>query len=474
MNNQIRNELLKFIYNFIPKNILVLGDLMLDKYTWGQVDRISPEAPIPVLRVENEEVRLGGAASTAANVRALKCGVYPVGLVGKDGSGHELMNILTNRGIQTEGIVQTTLFKTIVKNRFLTQQQQLLRVDHESVFQLKMDLEIALVAKVKVLLSNIDGVIISDYSKGLLTASFLKNVIDLARKSNIPIICDPGRGVDFSFYKRVTTIKPNRAESSLGTGIELNSYENILCAAEAIKNKTSADFITLSLDKDGILLYESRKHHQLFETEAKEVYDVTGAGDMVISIMGIMLASKASPALSIQMSNIAAGLEISHIGVYPLNWNEIKQNLLIKTLSQKIVTVEQLLESSNFKKASQIVFTNGYFDNLSAGHLRFLQEMERFQGEKVVAINSDSSIENSKGKRPLLNQEDRARLLASIQSVTWVLIFDEDNASNLIEQIRPDLVIKGEIFKSKSISEEASIIKIGSKIKYLEHFKWKD
>lgn len=472
MEYRTKKELISIAEKFTSQNIMVVGDLMLDQYTWGSVERISPEAPIPVLKVLREENRLGGAASTVANVRALGCQVFPVGVIGSDHNGKKMIDLFDEKEISTQGLLILPHYQTILKNRLLTTQQQLLRTDYEQAFSHTEETIKLLQAKVEELLPLVEGVIISDYQKGLLNKGILQQIIQGARKREIPVICDPGRGVDVSWYQGVTTIKPNRLETKSVTGIELDSQESILLAAKSLQEECKADFLSISLDKDGILYYQGENDFQFFHTEAKEVFDVTGAGDIVVSIIGVLLASGVTPQSAIQMANLAARLEISQMGVAPIPWSQILDELRENTLSQKILSLEKLEEELGKNPEIPVVFTNGFFDNLSAGHINFLLGMSQFSGNIIVAINSDRSILKSKGKLPLLSEIDRARLLASLENVTWVVIFEDDHASELIRRLRPQIVTKGEKFKGVELPEQEAIEEIGAKVEYLDHSHW--
>ncbi|NQU63375.1 MAG: bifunctional heptose 7-phosphate kinase/heptose 1-phosphate adenyltransferase, partial [SAR324 cluster bacterium] len=284
---------------------------MLDQYIWGKVERISPEAPIPVIRVGKEEFRLGGAANVIANVKALDCQVYPVGLIGNGIAGQRIETIFRESQIPLDGIIVSSSFRTIVKQRILTHQQQLLRVDYESDQPDFKQFEDQLLEKLSVLISQMDGIILSDYAKGVLSSRLLDTTIKEAKKKGIPVVCDPGRGCDFKKYAGVTAIKPNRSEAAQLTNLELNDKPSILKAAEILLDQSKADFLALSLDKDGILLYSGANDYHFIATDAREVYDVTGAGDVVVSIIGVLLAHKVRPLIAVQIANIAAELEIS-------------------------------------------------------------------------------------------------------------------------------------------------------------------
>jgi D-beta-D-heptose 7-phosphate kinase / D-beta-D-heptose 1-phosphate adenosyltransferase len=470
MESIVKNKLAQIIHSFKTKKIMVIGDLMLDQYTWGEVDRISPEAPIPVLRVKREDFRLGGAANVVYNLKVLECDVYPVGVTGNGVSGQRLMGLFKDMKIPVEGIVNTDSFKTIVKKRVLTDEQQLVRIDYESNDYYEGQFENQLKEKINQILPQMEGVVISDYVKGVLNQSLLSYVIKSAKSQKIPIVCDPGNGVDYTCYKGVTTIKPNRPEAEKISGIKLDTEESILKAAAIIQEKCKTDFLSISLDRNGILYYQNRNHYQFITTEAKTVYDVTGAGDTVISVIIALLSNRVSPELAIQMANVAAGIEISYMGVVAIPWSLILKVLNQDGISRKLISLEALKEELELKKTA-VIFTNGYFDQLSAGHLRFLLEVGKIKGKLIVAINSDQSILSQKGSLPLLNEKTRSRLLASLENVHRVIIFDDENASELIEHIKPHIVVKGEQFKDVAIPEQNAIQAVGAKIQYVHHFE---
>ncbi len=469
---EVRNKLSCCLQEFKRQQIVVIGDLILDQYIWGDVDRISPEAPIPIVKVCNEEIRMGGAASVVANVHYLDCEVIPIGLLGDDQAGKQMISLFDGYGISIEGLVITEGFQTITKKRVLTKQQQLIRVDYEFPSSNSGDLNQLLIDKIKTQLKKATVVIISDYAKGVLSQRVLRATIEVATKYNIPVVCDPGKGVDISWYRGVTTLKPNRLEAEQATGIKLTNKQNILKAAEELQKKCRTKFLSISLDKDGILLYKNKASYRFLQTEVREVYDVTGAGDMVTSILGVMLGNGVDAESAIQMANVAAELEITHMGVVPIPWVDIKNYLDQDGISQKVVSIKILKEEVTGLDEKEVIFTNGYFDQLSAGHLRFLIEIAQIPGKLVVAINSDESIFRDKGNYPLLNQQERARLLASLENVFRVVIFEEPDASNLIQELRPGVVVKGDNFRNTTIPEQPVIKKIGADIKYIQQFNW--
>ena len=440
---------------------------MLDQYTWGEVSRISPEAPIPILMVRKEEFRLGGAANVAANIKALHCQVYPIGIIGTDSFGGKLIDILKQLQISVEGIISLETFRTTVKKRVLTEQQQLIRIDYENSDIKSENFERELIQKIDQALPGMDAIVISDYAKGVFSRELLRSIIGKANALKIPSICDPGNGVDYTWYRDVTTIKPNRHEAEQTTNMQLTDEKSIVKAAGMLQERCRTQFISLSLDKDGILLYRSADDYKFLKTDAQEVYDVTGAGDTVISIIGVLLANKVDPEYAIRIANVAAKLELSYRGVVAIPWSQIIAHLTTDALKRKITTVELVAEEIKRDNKMPVVFTNGYFDQLSAGHLRFLMEAAKFPGKLVVAINSDRSILNQKGSKPLLNEKDRARLLASLENVYRVIVFDAPDASALICKLSPHTVVKGERFRNVVIPEQEAIEAVGASVEYL-------
>jgi D-beta-D-heptose 7-phosphate kinase / D-beta-D-heptose 1-phosphate adenosyltransferase len=472
MNKLSKNELLSVLNQLKNKTILVIGDIMLDQYIWGSVERISPEGPIPVLLVENEEFRLGGAANVAVNVKHLNCNAIPIGLIGKDHAGERITEIFENLSISSKGIFDSKTLQTIVKQRAITDQQQLLRIDYESIPVLNNGYHAELWSRIEKFLPDVDGIVISDYAKGVVSPDIVRKTIKAALENKIPVICDPGKGVDFSLYQGITVLKPNRFETEQATGITLKDKKSILKAAEKLQSTCQAQFVIVSLDKDGILYYQNSKEYQFIDSKVPEVYDVTGAGDSLISTLAVLLANSVSPLQSTYIANIAAGLETSHLGVVPVPWSEIQKHIAEDGLHRKITSLDQLLFEQDVNRDSPLVFTNGYFDNISAGHLKFLLEISKIPGKLIVAINSDACINRQKGSYPILKEQDRARLLASIENVHHVIVFDENDASSIIQSLKPDVVVKGEKFKGEKIPELDAISEVGAQIEYIPFFSW--
>ncbi|MDT8448178.1 MAG: PfkB family carbohydrate kinase [bacterium] len=472
-NVSTRDRLIRFILDFTAQKVLVVGDLMLDQYSWGDVERISPEAPIPVVKMGREEFRLGGAASVINNLQALGCEPLAVGLLGDDIAGRKFLEIYRESGLDPAGLVVDPVLQTILKVRVLTRQQQMIRLDYESGATHPDSARQALRQRVIAAMDQAQAVVLSDYAKGVLDASLIQTCIAEANQRGLPIVADPGKGVPIEAYRGITSIKPNRTEAEGATGIKITDQDSMLRAAAALQEKVQAQFLTLSLDKDGLLYYRSATDWTLYPTEVREVFDVTGAGDMVVTLLAVALAAGAPPEVAFPLANIGAELEIAHMGVVPLPWSDLLTRVESGMAHSKVTSLSLLLKERQ-KDELPMVFANGYFDQISAGHLRFLLEAGKTPGRLVVAINSDQGILRQKGAKPLLGEMDRARLLASIENVYRVIVFDQEDASALIRQLRPQTVVKGAEFKDAQLptAEAEAIAEVGAQVEYLPHFDY--
>ena len=320
-----KKKLLQFIDKFQPLKVLVFGDFMLDHYIWGKVERISPEAPIPILQVEKEQFQLGGAGCCLMNLLTLGCQAVPMGIYGKDEAGNRLVDILKQKKISTSYFFAQENYQTVVKCRILTKKQQLLRLDYEKKFVLEKKQISNFLDKIN--LKDFQVLIISDYLKGSCNAELVANLIQEARKNNLFVIVDPAKTVNFAIYKRAHCIKPNRLEAEVFCEGKLNSKTDYLKAAAFIQKKTMIDTVTLSLDKEGLLIYQSPLKYQFFSTQQESVFDVTGAGDLVTSMLGIVLGGKHSMDIAGQFANLAASIAIKQLGTYSPTWDEIKTEI---------------------------------------------------------------------------------------------------------------------------------------------------
>lgn len=437
--------------------VLVVGDLMLDHYVFGTVDRISPEAPIQVLKVERDEHKPGGAGSVASMLGKLEAEVALVSAVGEDQAGDRLLEELARVGCDTSGVVRVAGRETTQKTRMIAGVQHVLRVDREETGPFAPDVERELAAQVARLLPGCDIAIVSDYNKGLLRGGLVAEVARRARAAGKEVILDPKKEPDYSLYRGVTAITPNRAETQLATGIAPRDPGSCAAAGRKLVEELGLEAAIITLDKDGIWLEPREGEGRRFPTQARSVYDVTGAGDMVISMIGLARASGLDWGHAIELANVAAGVEITRVGVAPLSRREILNAILERdnAFVEKIVGLETFVADTLpelRRKRKKIAFTNGCFDLLHVGHVKLLQFARAQADVLVVGLNSDRSTREIKGPgRPIIAEEDRAALLAALAAVDHVIVFDEPTPLALIEAIVPDVLVKAADYEGKVV-----------------------
>ena len=448
--------------------VLVIGDLILDRYTWGNAERVSQEAPVILLRTDHREARLGGAANVCNMLAGLEAEVACAGVIGSDADGRELVALLGAAGSDTSAVIVDATRPTTVKERFIGRAanrhpHQMLRVDREVCDPLPRTCEQDLLARLLPMISQFQMILVSDYNKGVCTPTLLRPLIDAARQAGVPVIVDPARGVDYQRYRGVTTMTPNRLEAELATGIKINAPADAFRAGQQLRDSLAMEMAIITLDRDGMALV-SPEHGstaecgarskqatvagKLFPTEARAVYDITGAGDMVLAMIGVALAGGTTAAQAIELGNVAAGLEVAKVGVAIVERSEIRSVLVSREASSvgKIVSLPQMVAAAEAHRAvgHRLVLTNGCFDLLHVGHASYLEQARRLGDQLVVAINSDASVRRLKGEtRPVIRQADRAAMLAALAVVDYVLVFDEDTPHELLRQIRPDVLVKG-------------------------------
>lgn len=433
--------------------LLVLGDLILDRYVWGEAERVSQEAPVILLREESDEMRLGGAANVANMIRGLDADVTIAGVIGRDSDGEELQAALVNAGIDCSTLLLDKSRLTTVKARFIGKAQsrhphQILRVDRESRHALPAELEDEFLSLVTAQLEGHQAVLISDYSKGVCTPRVLRTVIDAAKARGIPVLVDPGPKANYLDYTGATAITPNRMETKLATGREIRSAEDAFTAGRQLVHQLQLDHAFVTLDKDGIALTLRDGSAELFPTRKREVYDITGAGDMVLAMIGVGLADGLSPQDLCRLANVAGGLEVERIGVAVVTRQEILGDLLggTRKVHEKISDVKELVRLVDARKqlGQRIVFTNGCFDLLHAGHVQFLQEAAMLGDCLIVALNSDDSVRRLKGPhRPVIAESQRAMMLAALECVDHAIVFHEETPLELLKQLQPHVLVKG-------------------------------
>lgn len=428
--------------------ILVIGDLMIDHYIWGSCDRISPEAPVQVVLKQNENKRLGGSGNVVSNLIALGAQVGVISVVGDDSLGEEILNLISLRGAKAELVIKEKGRKSSQKSRIMVAHQQVLRVDTESVCDISCESEI--IDKFDEILSRYDIVLLSDYGKGVLSKNLCQEIIAKTTAKNKMVLVDP-KGKDYSKYKGATLLTPNKKEAGIALDTDLNSSQSINQAVLNLKEKFSLKYGLITLSEEGIILCDENSQIRSFPALAKEVFDVTGAGDSVLATLGYCLASGANIDEAIETANLAAAVVVGKVGSADAAWSEIEALKSTKIgLERKIVDLPTLL--GLYLKDKKVVFTNGCFDILHVGHISYLQKAKELGDILIVGLNSDRSVKALKGDpRPVNEQDDRAKMLAALECVDFVVIFDDDTPHDLIKALKPDILVKGADYTGKKV-----------------------
>lgn len=434
--------------------VVVVGDLLLDQYIYGSVARISPEAPVPVLLKSRQSVVPGGAANVAVNAAALGCAVSLIGVVGPDSAADTLRQTLQKwPSIDTLALVAQPGWSTICKTRVVSGNQQIVRIDEENIIDFSQQTKNSLIAATITALDTADVLICSDYAKGVLSAEVLHAIIDYARTSDIPIIVDPKRK-DFSVYRGATLITPNRAEMAAGTGLPLHTTAQIEQAARAASAQFGGD-VLITRSEEGMSLWQ-RNGHVRHETARKsEVYDVSGAGDTVVAVIGGVLSAGQDLDTAVVIATVAASIAVGKPGTAAVSHTELAQALkadipnsgLIATLEQAKAMMQKW-----HQHGASVVFTNGCFDLLHPGHVSLIQAAAQKGDKLVVAINSDASVRRLKGPtRPVQHEQARATVMSALREVDMVVIFDEDTPLELITALQPDVLVKGADYTEEAV-----------------------
>ncbi len=433
-------------------SLLVIGDVMLDHYLWGKCERISPEAPVQVVDIQNESVVLGGAGNVVNNLLSLGANVSVLSVVGDDENGNELLSMLEALGADAKGIVRQEGRKTSKKSRVIASHQQVVRFDSESKDDITDASSKALLEACEACMLDVDAILLSDYGKGVLTTAFTCKVIALAKKYQKLILVDP-KGDDYSKYAGATLITPNKKEASIATKIAIKDDESLQKAGALLRERLHLDYAIITLSEDGMAIFG--EHFEKMPTVAREVYDVTGAGDTVLASLGYALSCKLSMSEAASFANAAAAVVVGKLGSATVTLDEVdayEHTLRHSSAQSKIKTKEQMVEFLKHQKHQKIIFTNGCFDILHVGHVKYLEVAKSFGDILIVGLNSDESIKRLKGiNRPINALEDRAYILAGLESVSFVVPFEEDTPYELISAIRPDILVKGADYEGKEV-----------------------
>ncbi len=440
--------------NKTPK-ILVIGDLMIDHYLWGSCNRISPEAPVQVVDIKSETTVLGGAGNVVNNLRALGANVTVMSVIGDDEVADELAGMLDTLEVERFLILDENR-KTTKKSRIIASHQQVVRYDKESKNEIDSECEKTLVYKLFETIDRFDLIILSDYGKGVLTESLVHKIIFAASGADIKVLVDP-KGEDYSKYRGAYLLTPNKTEAKLATGVEITDDASLLQALKRLRDSASLEVPMITLSEDGIAILSNDNKIIKKPTVAREVYDVTGAGDTVIASLGYCLAKNIDIESSMEFANLAAGVVVGKLGSATATLEEIeeyKSTLHKSSIESHIKTFDEIKRTvARLKdKGKKIVFTNGCFDILHRGHVSYLDVAKSFGDVLILGLNSDESVRRLKGAdRPINNQDDRGFILAALESVDYVVNFSEDTPYELIKIVEPDILVKGADYEGKEV-----------------------
>ena len=426
---------------------LVIGDLMLDEYLWGRADRISPEAPVQVVDVVREELRLGGAGNVVHNLAALGAQVSVCSVVGDDQNGRELLGQFCHHHINTGAVFQDPDRRTSRKTRVVAANQQIVRIDRESREALPVAVEQQLCDWIAAHAGEYKVVVLSDYNKGVLTPAVITSAIAAAAVVGIPVLIDP-KGTDYSRYGGATLLTPNRKEAEAASGIAITDAGSLAQAADVIMAATGLQYLLITRSEEGMSLFSKGGEIVHIPTVAREVFDVSGAGDTVLATLAVGIASGFSMVESARLANVAAGIAVGKLGTSIVTPQEIIDTVSLahKDSHAKIKSLDVLvpLITAEKNRGKRVVFTNGCFDLLHAGHVKYLQKARNLGDLLVLGLNSDASVRRLKGaKRPLIDQDERAHLLAALDCIDYVVIFDDDTPLELITALKPYILAKG-------------------------------
>jgi len=460
------------ISRFRGCKVLVIGDLMIDEYLWGSVDRISPEAPVQVVSVDRENNTLGGAGNVVKNLVALGAQAAVAGVIGADNRGAMIVKMLADLNVDTAGLVQDAERPTTRKTRIIGGHQHVLRIDRETTQDVSSAHVAQLVRFVENHIHKFDILLFSDYGKGLLSEAFLQQVIGVANKSGKPVIVDP-KGLSFKKYTGATAITPNKREASLAVGIEIFDDESLTAAGEKLPSEISVQNVLITCGKDGMILFEAGKRPYWIEAEVRQVFDVSGAGDTVLAVLGLGIASGMSFREAAALANIAAGIVVGKVGTATVSREELQAALgppvAASAAKEKSMSDLGLLAERLRGEGKTIVMTNGCFDLLHVGHIRFLSASKEMGDVLIVAIDDDDSVRMVKGKdRPVISAEQRVGIISALDCVDYVTLFSTNELEGLIETIRPDVLTKGSNYTTGTVSGRELVERFGGRIALIQ------
>lgn len=473
-------QFIRFIEKFSSVRLLVIGDIMLDRFLSGTVERISPEAPVPIFKQRSEKLMLGGAGNVVANLTALNAQTYFIGVIGKDTQGETVSGYLNTLKAHPF-LLKTKQYPTITKTRLIANNNHLLRCDQEMQIQLTEQEEKSLLSHIEKTLPNMDLVLLSDYAKGLFTPHLTQAIIRLCQTFNKPVFIDP-KGSDYSKYRGATLIKPNRKELELATSLSLsteepNFMENVQKAARKMLEMTDIQQTIVTLSEKGMIFVSKNPAQEPIhlETFAREVFDVSGAGDTSLSVLGLAIAAGANISQAMELANLAAGIVVGKIGTATTSPEELKTAVqkkyqLNRPLStEKIISLDDLInvEKQLRSQNKTIGFTNGCFDILSLTQLKILQQIKKSCDFLIVGVNTNDLITRLRGEKPIQDEQTRAQIIAALECVDLAVLFNgsksENTALDLVQILKPDIIAKAD-YTSENWPEAQYISSYGGTI----------
>lgn len=471
-------SLLEIVERFVDRRVLLVGDFMLDRYVFGDAERVSPEAPVPVLRVIERQDGVGGAGSVALNIAALDARVICCGLLGRDVFGDRVENALQAAQVDTQGLIRVDDRPTITKTRLVglaehRHRQQILRVDDEVIAPPRPQDHQRLLKVIEAVLPDVDVVCLEDYAKGVLAPETCTPVIALARTYDKPVFVDPARVPDWEKYADATLLMPNRAELESAVGRRIGDDE-LESTGGKLLERLQVEALLVTLGRDGALLLQRVSEPRRFPTTPRAVYDNTGAGDAVLAMVAVAAAAGASLEQAAMLANVAGGLEVSKFGCVPITREEVRNDLQHgpqrgRGKVRALIELKAELDARR-RHGETVVFTNGCFDILHPGHVELLEKAKELGSLLVVGINTDASVRRlGKGNdRPIRTERDRARVLAGLEAVDYVVSFDEPDPGRLIQQIAPDVLVKGADWADQGVVGQEFVESRGGRVALID------
>lgn len=461
---------------FSSLRILCVGDVMLDQFIRGTISRISPEAPVPILRIKDESTVLGGAGNVVRNLEALGSYITFISVIGQDRNGSHIQSLLKSSSQVDPYLIIDNARITTTKTRFIATNQQILRTDSEQTFPIQKKSESELFKLFKDHICSHDLVILSDYAKGLFSPHTLHLLINEAQNHGKPVLVDP-KGGDYTRYKGATLLTPNRQELAFATLSTIETKEDLVTAAHKVIETCDLKAMVVTLGPEGMSLIEDSGNIEHLPTQALEVFDVSGAGDTVIATLAVCLAAGAPLAKAMHLANTAAGLVVAKVGTAIVHQDELLAALHcqeVQAHEKKIVSREKAHDQVQKwkRRGNRIVFTNGCFDLLHPGHIHLLSQAKKAGDRLIVGLNTDYSVQKLKGpQRPIQHESDRAFVLSSLEGVDLVVLFEEETPFELIQILKPDVLVKGADYKIDQVIGAPFVQSYGGQILLIDLLK---